>query len=157
MPYLAILLLLLGGCARATLWDLDLDAEYDRAVTWIAAHEEGERMLMKRPVVFTTSQKEMQRISKAGPGRRIAAVYSRWVHALAFATDFDPSNVKDRGIAIHEVVHALNRRRPNLGACARSREVEPYRLQGLYYEERGTTMLREMGLTPVAVKELTTC
>lgn len=146
---------LLGACQGPELWELNLDAEYDKAVAWINANSPAPRYASKRPTVFTTSQGEMQRVAKAGPGRRIAAAYFGNIHAIAFAVDFDPSSVKDRGVAIHEIDHALNRF--TVYPCKRAREAESYRLQALYYRQNGTSLQRETGLTPEAVKSLTTC
>lgn len=150
------IVLVVAGCAPASLLDMDLDAEYQRAVAWINANGDAEYTAgSRRPTVLITSQSELQRMSNLGPGQRVKAAYWPWYHVVVFADDLNMASIKDRGFLIHETEHALNRFTKY--ACKQAREAEAYRLQALWYEQNGTSLYAMTGLDDEAVKHLTSC
>lgn len=155
--YVFILIILMGlsflsACQTSgDIFEQNFEKEAIKIAEWVEENSTIKKPKIKRPGVVVTSSKEMAYIRSD----KTAAFYYHPLNIMFFKITFDANNVGNRGKAIHEYVHYMQLKAwpPIKWKCRAERELEPYRLQLLYYEQQNY----KHGYTTEQINSLTTC
>ena len=128
------------GSAQATDPELPADALKIALIEWIGANSDYDvsKILADPPEVkFCAHGSTLVYQGKAIHfGDRLNGVYDETTEQICLAKPWDASNVKHRGVLLHELVHHVQYQSRNW-ACAKATEWEAYKLQEAWLLENG--------------------